>query len=155
MATSPTGVRQRLTLRRSGIHGRGVFAREFIPAGTRLIEYRGEIVTQEEGDARYPWDPTVPHHTFLFKLEDDLLVDGGSKGNWSRWINHSCDPNCESVIHDGRIFIDSIRDIQPGEEITYDYCFVIEGRHTAAVKRCYPCSCGAASCRGTTLAKKR
>ena len=102
-------VRQRLAVRRSGIHGRGVFAREPIPAGTRLIEYTGERITQEEGDRRYPWDDAVPYHTLLFTVEDDLLVDGGVRGNLSRWINHSCDPNCTSVIEDRRIYIESIR----------------------------------------------
>jgi SET domain-containing protein len=148
-------VHRRLTLRGSPIHGKGVFARESIPAGTRLIEYKGERVTQAEGDRRYPWVEGVPHHTFLFIVEEDVLVDGGSQGNWARWINHSCDPNSESVIEDGRIFIESIRDIEAGEEITYDYHLHLEGRHTPAVKRSYPCHCGTRKCRGTTLAKKR
>src|SRR6185436_2308865 len=94
MARKSFRVRQRLAVRRSGIDGRGVFARELIPAGTRLIEYTGERITQEEGDRRYPWDDSIPYHTMLFNVEDDLLVDGGVGGNLSRFINHSCDPNC-------------------------------------------------------------
>ena len=148
-------VHQRLALRRSGIHGKGVFAREFIPAGTRLIEYMGERITQKEGDRRYPWDDSAPPRTLLFKVDDDLLVDGGVGGNLSRWINHSCDPNCASVIEDRRIYIDSLRDIPPGEELTYDYHLITEGRHTPAVKRRFPCRCGASNCRGTLLKKKR
>ncbi len=148
-------VRKRLALRRSGIHGKGVFARELIPAGTRLIEYTGERITKEEGDRRYPWVESVPYHTLLFTVEDDLLVDGGVGGNVSRYINHSCDPNCASVIEDRRIYIDSLRDIPPGLELTYDYHFVIRGRHTPAAKRRFPCRCGAAGCRGTMLKKKR
>ncbi|HEX6750316.1 MAG TPA: SET domain-containing protein-lysine N-methyltransferase [Longimicrobium sp.] len=155
MAKKGFRVRERLALRSSGIHGRGVFARERIPADTRLIEYAGERVTQEEGDRRYPWDDSVPYHTLLFKVDDDVLVDGGAGGNISRFINHSCDPNCASVIEDGRIYIDSIREIPEGEELTFDYHFIIEGRHTPAAKRRYPCHCGAASCRGTLLKKKR
>jgi len=155
MARNSFRVRQRLALRRSGIHGRGVFAREFIPAGTRLIEYTGERITEDEGDRRYPWDDSVPYHTLLFKVDDDLLVDGNVGGNLSRWINHSCEPNCASAIKDGRIYIDSLRDIQAGEELTYDYHFVTRDRHTPAVKRRFPCRCGAASCRGTLLKKKR
>ena len=155
MARKSFQVRQRLVLRRSGIHGRGVFAREFIPAGTRLIEYTGERITQEEGDRRYPWDDSVPYHTLLFTIEDDLLVDGAVGGNVSKWINHSCDPNCESVIDDRRIYVDAIRDIQPGEEITYDYHFIVPERITPAVKRRYPCRCGAANCRGTLVRRRR
>jgi SET domain-containing protein len=148
-------VRERLALRRSGIDGRGVFAREPIPAGTRLIEYTGERITQEEGDRRYPWDDSAPYYTLLFTIEDDLLVDGGVGGNVSRFINHSCDPNCASVIEDRRIYVHSIRDITPDEELTYDYHFIVQGRHTPAMKRRFPCRCGAASCRGTLLKKKR
>ena len=155
MARKSFRVRQRLALRRSGIDGKGVFAREWIPAGTRLIEYTGERITQEEGDRRYPWDDSGPYHTLLFKIEDDLLVDGGVGGNLSRWINHSCEPNCTSVIEDRRIYIDSLRDIAPGEELTFDYHFVTQDRHTPAVKRRFPCRCGAPSCRGTLLKKKR
>lgn len=148
-------VRQRLALRRSGIHGKGVFAREHIPAGTRLIEYTGERITQEEGDLRYPWEDGVPYHTLLFTVEDDLLVDGGVGGNVSRFINHSCDPNCDSVIEDRRIYIQSIRDIPVDEELTFDYQMTIQGRHTAAAKRRFPCHCGAPGCRGTLLMKRR
>jgi hypothetical protein len=155
MARNSFRVRQRLALRRSGIHGRGVFAREFIPAGTRLIEYTGERITQEEGDRRYPWDESVPYHTLLFTVEEDLLVDGGVRGNISRYINHSCDPNCTSVIEERRIYIESIRDIQPGEELTFDYQMITQDRVTPAVKRRFPCHCGAAGCRGTMLKKKR
>jgi len=148
-------VRQRLTLRTSGIHGKGVFAREFIPAGTRLIEYVGERITPEESDTRYPYDPEVPYHTFLFQIDDDVVVDAGRGGNMSRFINHSCEPNCDAVIEEKRIFIESVRDIQPGEELTYDYHFILDERHTPAAKKRYPCVCGAPGCRGTMLAKKR
>src|SRR5215207_6113711 len=135
--------RRRLALRRSGIHGKGVFAREFIPAGTRLVEYVGERITQAEGDRRYPGDDSAPPHTMLFTVDDDVLIDGGVGGNVSRWINHSCDPNCASVVEDRRVFIDSLRDIAPGEELTFDYHLIVSGRHTPAVKRRHPCFCGA------------
>ena len=155
MARKSFRVRQRLALRRSGIHGRGVFAREHISAGTRLIEYTGERITGEEGDRGHPWDGSVPHHTPLFTIEDDLGVDGGVGGKLSRRIKHSCDPNCPSVLENRRIYIDTLRDITPGEELTYDYCFITRDRHTPAVKRRFPCRCGAAGCRGTLLKKKR
>src|SRR4028119_677299 len=101
---------KRMARRRSGIHGSGVFAREFIPAGTRLAEYVGERITQAEGDLRYAGDDDGPGHTMLFTVDDDVVIDGGVRGNVSRWINHSCDPNCTSVIEDRRVFIDSLRD---------------------------------------------
>ena len=155
MARHTFPVRRGLSLRRSGIHGKGVFARIPIPAGTRIIEYRGERITTAEADARYPDDPENPHHTFLFAIDDDVVIDAAVNGNEARFINHSCDPNCDAVIDDGRIWIETIRDVQPGEELAYDYAFVLEERHTPAAKRRYPCHCGAATCRGTILAKKR
>jgi SET domain-containing protein len=141
--------------RRSGIHGSGVFARDFIPAGTRLAEYVGERITQAEGDLRYTGDDDAPGHTMLFTVDDDVVIDGGVRGNVSRWINHSCDPNCTSVIEDRRVFVDTLRDIQPGEELTYDYHLIVSGRITPAVKRRHPCHCGAPNCRGTMLKPKR
>jgi uncharacterized protein len=148
-------VRSGLSLRRSRIHGRGVFARVPIPAGTRIIEYRGERITNDEADARYPDEPDREHHTFLFSIDDEVVVDAAFKGNMARWINHSCDPNCDAVIEAGRIWIESIRDIAPGEELRYDYNFILPERHTPALKKRYPCVCGAPTCRGTILAKKR
>lgn len=142
-------------IRRSGIHGRGAYATQPIAAGTRIIEYKGERITTEEADRRYPDDPSHAHHTFLFAIDGDVVVDAAFKGNAARWINHCCDPNCDAVIDDGRIFIEAVRDIAPGEELTYDYNFILEERHTPAAKRRYPCYCGAANCRGTILAKKR
>lgn len=142
-------------IRRSRIHGRGAYATQPIAAGTRLIEYKGERITSAEADRRYPDDPDHPHHTFLFSIDDDVVVDAAFKGNAARWINHCCDPNCDAVIEDGRIFIEAVRDIAPGEEITYDYNFILEERHTPAAKRRYPCYCGAEKCRGTILARKR
>ena len=144
-----------LSVRRSGIHGRGVYAREPIAAGTRIVEYTGERITPAEADARYPDDPSKPTHTFLFAVDDEVLVDAARRGGIARWINHSCEPNCESVIEGGRIYIDSLRDIEPGEELSYDYHFILNVRHTPAMKRRFPCVCGAPGCRGTLLKKKR
>jgi SET domain-containing protein len=142
-------------LRRSEIHGKGAFATEWIKKGTRLIEYKGERITDEEADDRYPDDDgPEPHHTFLFSLEDGTVVDAAVRGNAARFINHSCEPNCEAVIEDERIYIDTIRDIAPGEELFYDYSFILDERHTQAVKARYPCHCGTDSCRGTILAPK-
>jgi len=137
------------------IQGLGAFATEHIPGGIRLIEYAGERLTPEEAEARYPDDEDDRHHTFLFAIDDDFVIDAAVGGNEARFINHSCDPNCDAVVDGERIWIETIRDVAPGEELAYDYAFVLEERHTPAAKRKYPCNCGAATCRGTILAKKR
>lgn len=155
MSEQKFSVTKGLALRQSRIHGRGVYARVPIPAGTRIVEYRGERISAAEAEIRYPDDPNVPHHTFLFALDDDVIIDATYRGNIARWINHSCDPNCASVDEDDRIYIESIRDIAPGEELVYDYHLVLEVRHTPAMKRRFPCICGAPNCRGTMLGKKR
>ena len=142
-------------IRDSPIHGSGAFATRHIPAGTRLIEYRGERLTPAEADERYPDVPGERHHTYLFSIDDDVVIDAAVDGNEARFINHSCGPNCDAVIDDVRIWIETIRDVEPGEELAYDYAYTLEERHTPAAKRRYPCTCGAPECRGTILAKKR
>ena len=137
------------------MHGLGAFAITAIPAGTRLIEYAGARMTPAEADARYPEEPGVEHHTYLFAIDDDIVIDAAVDGNDARFINHSCDPNCDAVVEDGRIWIETIRDVAPGEELAYDYAFVLPERHTLAAKRRYPCTFGSANCRGTILARKR
>jgi SET domain-containing protein len=139
----------------SPIQGRGAFAARAIPAGTRIIEYAGERLTPAQADALYPDVAGERHHTFLFAIDDDIVIDAAVNGNDARFINHSCDPNCDAVVDDGRIWIEAIRDIARGEELAYDYAYVLEERHTPAAKRRFPCTCGAANCRGTILAKKR
>lgn len=141
-------------IRASGIQGLGAFATRAIPAGTRLVEYAGQRLTPAEADARYP-DGDERHHTFLFAIDDEVVIDAAVGGNDARFINHSCEPNCDAVIEDGRIWIETIRAVPPGEELAYDYAYVLEERHTPAAKRRYPCNCGSGRCRGTILAKKR
>lgn len=144
-------------IRPSPIQGVGAFATRRIPKGTRLIEYTGERISNDEADRRYPDDDTqARHHTFLFAIDDEVVVDAAVGGNESRFINHSCAPNCEAVIDDDdRIWIETLRAIKPGEELAYDYAFILDEPHTPAAKRRYPCTCGARTCRGTILAKKR
>jgi len=142
---------RRIIVRRSGIHGRGVFATTHIPGGSRLIEYKGERTSGEE-DIYLEGEST---HTFLFMLDNDEVIDGGRNGNSARWINHSCAPNCEANEEDGRLYIDALRDIEAGEEVTIDYNLYLEERYTAALKREYACGCGVQECRGTMLATKR
>ena len=146
-------------IRPSPMQGLGVFATERIPAGVRLIEYAGRRLTPEQAEAEYPDVPGERHHTYLFAIDDDdgneVVVDAAVDGNDARFINHSCAPNCDAIVEHGRIWIETIRDVEPGEELAYDYAYVLEERHTPAAKRRYPCHCGAATCRGTILAKKR
>ena len=143
------------SIRRSPIQGRGAFATERIPAGTRLIEYAGERLTPAQAEARYPDVPGERHHTFLFAIDDDVIVDAAVNGNAARWLNHSCDPNCDVVVEDGRLWIETIRDVRKGEELVYDYAQILEERHTPAAKRRFPCHCGSKRCRGTMLARKK
>ena len=146
-------------IRESPMQGLGAFATEPIPAGVRLIEYAGERLTPEGAEACYPDVPGERHHTYLFAIDDDerneVVVDAAVNGNDARFINHSCAPNCDAVIDGGRIWIETIRDIAVGEELAYDYAYVLDERHTPAAKRRFPCHCGAPTCRGTILAKKR
>ena len=146
-------------IRPSPMQGLGAFATEPIPRGVRLVEYAGERLTQAESDARYPDTPGERHHTYLFAIEDDggneVVIDAAVGGNEARFINHSCAPNCDAVVKHGRIWIETIQDIHPGEELAYDYAYILEERHTPAAKRRFPCNCGAPTCRGTILAKKR
>lgn len=146
---------RRLQVRRSGIHGKGVYAVQAITAGDTLIEYVGEIISWEEAQARHPHDPVNPNHTFYFHIDESRVIDALYGGNSSRWINHACDPNCEADEQDGRIFIRALRDIAAGEELNYDYGLIIDERYTKKLKAEYPCWCGAANCRGTLLAPKR
>jgi SET domain-containing protein len=146
---------RRLQVRRSGVHGRGVFAMVPIEAGTVLIEYKGEVITWDEALRRHPHDPNDPNHTFYFHIDEQHVIDGKVGGNSSRWINHSCEPNCEAEDRDGRIFIKALVDLYPGEELFFDYGLVIDGRLTAKLKKEYECRCGSASCRHTMLAPRR
>ena len=142
-------------IRESPMQGLGAFAVQPIRAGLRLIEYAGQRLTPAEADARYPDVEGERHHTFLFAIDDDVVIDAALDGNAARFINHSCDPNCDAVIDAGRIWIDTIREVATGEELAYDYAYVLEERHSPAAKRRFPCHCGATRCRGTILAKKR
>lgn len=151
----PSSRKRPFAVRRSGIHGRGVFATERIPKGTRVIEYTGEVISVREADRRYEDDGSRDYHTFLFDIDGKRMIDAGVGGNAARWINHSCNPNCQAVGEGDRIFIETIRVVRPGEELAYDYGFVFEERHTPELKARYACRCGARNCRGTMLARKR
>jgi SET domain-containing protein len=153
--TMPREDNRRIQTRRSGIHGKGVFALQDIGEGETIFEYVGQVIDWKEAQARHPHDPKNPNHTFYFHIDENNVIDGRTGGNSSRWINHSCDGNCEADEVDGRIFIKAVRDIAPGEELSYDYGLISEERYTAKVKAEYPCWCGAVTCRGTLLAPKK
>ena len=140
-----------LRVRRSRLHGRGAFALRRIRKGTRIIEYLGERISHREADRRYSDKDVNDNHTFLFIIDRSTVIDGGARGNAARFINHSCDPNCESVIDDRRVFIEAIRTIQPGEELTYDYQIGRDKEDPPNVDEIFACRCGASSCRGTML----
>jgi len=137
----------RIEVRQSAVHGHGVYATHFIPKGTRIIEYTGQRVSWEAA----PDDENDPH-TFNFGLENGEVINPEVDGNNARWINHCCDPNCEAIEEDNRIFIYAMRDIEAGDELFYDYAMEIDEPITEGSKRKFACHCGASNCRGTMLA---
>jgi SET domain-containing protein len=150
--TSTSGKRPPLyRVRQSRIHGRGVFAARRIRKGTRIIEYVGERVSHAEADRRYEDRPADDNHTFLFIVDARTVIDAGVDGNAARYINHSCDPNCETVNEKRRIFIEAARTIQPGEELSYDYQIQREKDDPPEIDTIFACRCGAPHCRGTML----
>ncbi len=138
-----------IEVRRSPIAGQGVFALQRIPKGTRIIEYTGERVSADEANRRYS-APDAHRHVLLFSLEDGTQIDAAVGGNEARFINHSCAPNCEAVEEDGHIYIDAIKTIPKGSELTYSYYLDVADDDEEREK--YPCHCGARTCRGTLIA---
>src|SRR5262245_237785 len=156
-AHSPAADGRRIQVRRSGVHGRGVYAIRPIAKGELIIEYKGQMITWRQAERRHPHNPEDPDHTFFFHIDDEHVIDAAVGGNAARWINHACNPNCESDIDEERhrVFIKAVRAIKPGEELFYDYGLVIDERYTPKVKKQFACRCGARDCRGTMLAPKR
>jgi len=128
----------RLRLARSPIHRWGVYAREFIPAGRKVIEYAGERISRRETKRR----AALSDFTYLFTLDAYWTLDGSVGGSGAEYINHSCDPNLVARIHRGHILYMSCREIRAGEELTVDYHFDKKVQKV-------PCRCGALNCRGT------
>jgi uncharacterized protein len=140
-----------IEVRASALHGMGVFAARRIAGGTRILEYLGERVSHAEADRRYQHKDPSDNHTFLFIVDGCTVIDAGVNGNEARFVNHACDPNCESVIEDSRVFIDALRTIEPGEELTYDYQIQREPDDPPDVDAVFVCRCGGRSCRGSML----
>ena len=153
-SSSDSSSKRRIQVRRSGVHGKGVFALQDLAEGETLIEYVGEVISWEEAQDRHPHDPKDPNHTFYFHVNEDRVIDALHGGNSSRWINHSCDPNCEADEENDRIFIKALRNIKAGEELNYDYGLIIDEPYTPELLAEYPCWCGAKNCRGTLLSPK-
>ncbi|WP_024889764.1 SET domain-containing protein [Luteimonas huabeiensis] len=152
----------KIEARKSPIHGNGVFAKRKIRKGERIIRYVGALRTHDEVDAAYA-DVEENGHTFLFTLNDEYVIDANVRGNVARWINHSCAPNCEAVVEEDdkgrpekdRVYIEALRDIARGEELTYNYGITLEERHTPKLKKLWGCRCGQPNCTGTMLQPKR
>jgi SET domain-containing protein len=146
---------RKIQVKKSGVHGKGVFAARDISKGETLIEYVGEIISAQEAEDRHPHDPTDPNHTFYFQVEDDKVIDALHGGNSARWINHCCTPNCKPEVIEGRVFIKAKKDIPAGSELNYDYGLIIDEPITKKLMAQYPCWCGSAKCRGTLLAVQK
>ncbi len=139
-------------LRTSEIQGTGAFAIRTIRKGTRIIEYLGQRISWRTADKRYDDDNMSRHHTFLFTVDDKTVIDAAVNGNDARFINHSCEPNCEAINDRKRIFIEAIKTIPAGTELVYDYQYERTDDHTAEDEKFYRCRCDSPKCRGTILA---
>lgn len=127
----------KIVVKDSGIHGTGVYAAQDIKRGDAIIEYKGEKIPSDEGTRRSEAHPTL---SYIFILNDDWDIDGNVDGNNARYINHSCDPNCEIDYIKDHIWIFAVRDIKEGEELAYDYAFDADEKQS--------CRCGSSECRG-------
>lgn len=125
----------------SPIEGRGAFAVKFIAQGESIAEYTGERIGKEESERR-----CEAGNPYIFQIDDDTDLDGNVPDNAARFINHSCDPNCEAIDYEGHIWIEAIRDIRPGEELTFNYGYGL------ADYRDHPCECGKPNCLGYIVA---
>lgn len=131
-------------MRKSHIHGRGVFARCDIPAGTRLTEYVGFPISKKKSD-----EQCLKQNSYLFTVNETSDLNGKVSWNPARLINHSCEPNCEAELDENdRIWIFSIRPIARGEELTFNYGYSLEGFMK------FPCHCGAPSCVGYIVSEE-
>jgi uncharacterized protein len=127
----------------SSIHGVGAFAKGEITGGTRVLEYVGQKITKEESLRR-----CEGNNEYIFALDEQQDIDGNVPWNPARYINHSCDPNCEALLEGGRIWLVARRDIRPGEEITFNYGYDLTDY------RDYPCHCGSPKCIGYMVAEE-
>ncbi|MCL4789248.1 MAG: SET domain-containing protein-lysine N-methyltransferase [Verrucomicrobia bacterium] len=132
-----------MDFRPSNIDRLGGFARVDIPVGTQVIEYIGEKISKAESQLR-----CEANNEYIFTLDDDYDLDGNVPWNPARLLNHSCAPNCEAELDEGRVWIVALRDIRAGEELTFNYGYDLENY------REHPCRCGAANCVGYIVAEE-
>jgi hypothetical protein len=132
----------------------GAFATDRIPNGTRIIEYAGEHITPAEADQRYDDNAAEHPRVLLFSVDSRTVIDAGVGGNEAQFINHSCEPNCAAITEKKHVYIEALRDIDPGEELLYDYHLTRQSDDDAELERRYACHCGAPTCRGTMLTPK-
>jgi SET domain-containing protein len=147
----PSGVRNpvsALVVKKSLVHGRGVFTTRSIRKRDFIIEYTGRRILWSD----VPEDLDDPR-TYYFGLDDERkVIDPSVGGNEAQWINHSCDPNCKAIEDNrGRVFIEALRDICAGEELFYDYRLVIDVPRTREIENESICHCGSPKCRGNML----
>jgi uncharacterized protein len=150
MSRSPSHPRpegaERVLVRASGVHGRGLFARQSFSKGERIIEYVGNRVTKAQSNAitTKQWEQG---RVYTFELNSRVDLDGSPMWNTARWANHSCDPNAETEIVRGRIWLVAKKKIAPGDEITYDYNFPLDDDLA-------PCRCGSSKCLGYIVGRQ-
>jgi hypothetical protein len=129
--------------KKSAIHGLGGYARKLIPQDTYIIEYVGEKIDKVESARRCEAD-----NHFIFAYDETHDLDGNVDWNPARWINHSCEPNCETIDDEGHMWVAALRDIQPGEELTFNYNYDLEDY------KAHPCRCGSGKCVGYMVAEE-
>ena len=132
---------QKYFRKKSGINNLGLFAKSDINKGEKVIEYRGRKFTHKQVEENDRFDNSKA--IYLFTLNERYVLDGDTKTNTAKYINHSCDPNCEVDIIKGKIWIIAIKDIKKGDELSYDYGFGYD-----ADFRQFPCKCGSKNCCG-------
>lgn len=144
----------KIKVEKSGIHATGVFAAQDIPKGKVVIEYIGEKITKDESNRRLEASlEELPGScgegaVYIVDLDEEYDLDGDVPDNPAKYINHSCDPNCEMEIRDGRVFFRSLRDIKTGEELSFNYGYGIEDSETEEDLEDFKCNCGSPKCVG-------
>ncbi len=141
-------------VRRSEVHGLGVFATRHIKRGEVIDEYVGDRISYTEADKRYSTRDVNDNHTFLYTLDEDTVIDANVGGNDSRFLNHKCDANCAPRILKGRLFFVATRAIRAAEEIGFSYHIAREDDDPENVDEIYACRCGAARCRGRCFGRR-